>query len=364
MSNPGTISRTYYSPSQPAGDLVNDSSPGPHFSEICGASVGLFVPLVGVKTELASGVLSPTEFIGDLHHGTWRSLENRRYRDMFAGSVLFRPRAYYCRVFPEPESEEAGDAFALALVQPRTTEHAAMSSRLEAVALGLLTGESGGLISPNRVPWTVTHRYTRLRLRTNRLRLYAWTMADDFVPLFERVDAGEHEEANETPVMTFNTRSLVLDDSLCEHTAMTMRLIDEHRIFERVPTLHEVARRYLRCSDPSQSRSMRLLDIITAFEIVFGRVSGKDQPGTMAKLKTLLQETELEVLDAQHFRTFRNAIAHGRTQDDSISVVFSQAEFAVRLFIVRAIEAVVKHNDALPPVAQSFGAVKEIVFAH
>jgi hypothetical protein len=337
---------------------------GPHFSEICGTSVGLFVPLVGVKTELAEGVLSPTEFIGALHPGTWRSLENRRYKDMFAGSVMLRPRTYYCRVFPEPESEEAADAFALSLVHPESPEHAAMSSRLDAIAIGLLTGESGSLISPNRVPWTVTHKYLRLRLRTNRLRLYAWTMSDDFEPLLERVQAGEHEEANEAPLMTFNAKSVAFDDSLCEHTATVLQLIDEHRIFERIPALHEVVRRYLSCSDPSQSRSMRLLEIITAFEIIFGRVSGKDQVGTMTRLRTLLGETDLDVLNAQHFRTFRNAIAHGRTRDDSIDVVFSQAEFAVRLFIIRAIQAVANHEDDLPPLPESFGAVKEIVFAN
>lgn len=83
---------------------------------------------------------------------------------------------------------------------------------------------------------------------------------------------------------------------------------------------------------------MRLLEIITAFEIAFGRVAGKEQSRTMSRLRTLLGEIEIDVLDAEHFRQFRNAIAHGRTQHDSITAVFGHVELAVRLFITRAIQ--------------------------
>jgi len=238
-----------------------------------------------------------------------------------------------------------------------------MSSRLEALAIGLLTGESGALIAPNRVPWTVTHGYNRFRLRTNRLRLYAWTMADDFEPLFERVQAGKHEELNETPVMTFNDGSLPLDVSLCEHTATILRLVDEHRIFERIPALHEVARRYVRTCDRSESIGTRLLEVVTAFEVIFGRVSGREQQATMSRLRTLLRETDVELLDAQHFRAFRNAIAHGRTRESSVDTAFSQAALGVRLFIARAILATANHGADLPPSPQSFNALKDLIFA-
>lgn len=363
MTNPGQVSRLYYpvvDPGIAAADAINT---GPHFSEMCGTSVGIFVPMVGVKTSLARGAISETECIGNLPHATWRSLENRRYKDMFQGSVLVQPRAYYWRIFPEPESEAAGEAFAAALVQPDTQEHAEMASRLETLAVSLLTGEGGALVSPTRVPWTVTHGYVRRRLRTNRLRLYAWTMSDDHQPLFERVVAGDREEANETPVMTFAATSLPLDESLCEHAGTMLRLIHEHRIFERVPGLREVARRYLRCSDPSRSVSTRLLEIITAFELVFGPLSPDQEQATMPRFRAVMGKAGIAMLPAKQLRTFRNAIAHGRTRDDSVALVFPHVEVAVRLFVADAVEAVANHSAELPADSAAFDAVKEIVFA-
>src|SRR5262249_13419708 len=179
MSNPGEISREYYSAEGAVeqGSVAEEIS-GSHFSEICGNSVGIFVPLIGVTTDLGGAALSRAESIGTLEHLTWRSLENRRYRDLFEGSMMLQPRVYYRRLFPELESEEAGAAFAEALVDTQTPEHAKMATRLEALAVGLLTGESGALISPDRVQWTVTHRFTRLRLPGDRPRVYSWTMRD------------------------------------------------------------------------------------------------------------------------------------------------------------------------------------------
>jgi hypothetical protein len=363
MTNPGQVSRLYYSAEHTVDETLFEPPPGSHFSEICDASVGIFIPLLGVRTTLSGSAISPTESLGTLSVATWRSLENRRYKDLFQGSVVLQPRAYYIRLFPERESEYATEAFALALMQTGTPEHAEMVVRLEALAVALVTGESGGLISPLRVPWTVTHGFMRRRLRSNRLRFYSWTMRDNYRPLVERVRAGESEECNEFPTMIFSAPSLALDASLTEHVAAVLRMIEEHCIFSKVPGLHEVARRYVRSSDPSNSQSMRLLEVVTAFELVFGRLSPEHERGTMARLHALMRDADVDIPDPALLRSFRNAIAHGRTNDENVGAVFGDLDLALRMFILRAISEAANDATDLPSPRKAFEALKEIVFA-
>jgi hypothetical protein len=364
MTNPGKVSRTLYTDTstKPIDETLFVPTPGTHFSEICQGSIGVFVPLVGMKTSLSGAAISPTESLGVVPHSTWSSLENRRYRDVFQGNVLEQPRAYYIKRFPEPGSEKAASAFARALVDTRTPEYAGMVLQLEALAVALLIGESGGLISPIRVPWTVTWGTVRLRLRSNRLRFYSWAMQDSYRPLFERVQAGDREEFNESPIMIFSAKSLVLDASLVEHVAVLTGLIAQHAIFTKVPELREVVRRYIRTSDPSHSVGMRLVEAVTAFELVFGRLSPDSVRDTMGRLEAVLHDANAEVPDASQFASFRNAVAHGRTDDEGIGEAFGHVRLALRMFLARAIEDAAEHAAELPPPQKAFEALKQIVF--
>ena len=83
----------------------------------------------------------------------------------------------------------------------------------------------------------------------------------------------------------------------------------------------------------------------------------------MPRFRAVMRKAGIKMLPAKELRAFRNAIAHGRTRDDSVARVFPQIEVAVRLFVAGAIEAVANHSAELPSNSDSFDFVKEIVFA-
>ena len=343
-----------------AWDTMNRRASGPHFAEMTGGRPTIFVPFLGLSCSPINAHHRGEQLV-QLEHRTWRSLENRRYKDLYDPIVLRAPRVFLVKHLPTLEQRRGhSDGSA-----PNHNLGRDVDLAVDAYVIALLSSEAGNLVSPHRLPWTHTEGVLRFRMREDSVRMYTSVMRDNFRPILELIGTGDDDvELQELPMRCLDGTTLkVQNDTVGQVVHIRDRII-EGKMFERTPAFRRLTRLYAGWRDPTNGLPARLIRQIVVLEAVFGSLSKDNRKRTERRMRHVMEQVVAgpecppakDVIDA--VQSVRNGIAHGRPVDERAHARLLEADGALRAFFLLFVQGADATIDAVDANHDPFEEVK------